>query len=358
MENEPQVEVEFIPRELNGAADLLSKPNLGIKTVTSIGECSVEDEVWEEHIRGHFGPFKVWKMMELRGKKVSLKRCREICGRCRVCAFFRRVLPRGPLGTPPYAGVPGHTLYSDVIGPVLPGSGGRQYIIVVVDSCTRVAMAKAVKKITSARVLEVLKDWKASRGPFKVLVLDNASYNKGRLLVSELEEDGVEVIYPPPYRHEAMGLVERFNFTLEDRIRRLKFATGGSWTRWVQPAIEVYNTTWHDIIEAVPEELWKAGPEQWKKAMDNWEVKRLRDHPKIISPGNLKPGGLALVYDAVRATARADKFAPFWRGPVRLVEKVSNSVWRYKELETSLGPGRKRINLAHESHLQTWEDKV
>ena len=86
-------------------------------------------------------------------------------------------MPRGPLGTPPYAGVPGHTLYSDVIGPVLPGAGGRQYIITMIDSCTCVAMAKAVKKITSHAVLFVCREWRAIYGSFKVLVLDNASYN-------------------------------------------------------------------------------------------------------------------------------------------------------------------------------------
>ena len=122
--------------------------------------------------------------------------------------------------------------------------------------------------------------------------------------------------------------------------------------------MEVYDSTWHDIIEAVPEQLWKAGPNEWKRSMDNWEVKRLQDHPKLVSPVNFEPRELALVYDAIRATARADKFAPFWKGPVRLVEKMSNSVWKYKELEASLGPGRKRIQLAHESHLQSWEDKV
>ena len=122
--------------------------------------------------------------------------------------------------------------------------------------------------------------------------------------------------------------------------------------------MEVYNSTWHDIIEAVPEQLWKAGPNEWKKSMDNWEVKRLQDHPKLVSPVNFEPGELALVYDVVRATARADKFAPFWRGLVRLVEKMLNCVWKCEELETLLGPRRMRTQLAHESHLQSWEDKV
>ena len=184
----------------------------------------MEDYIWEEHCRGHFGPYKVYKMLQLAGRPASLKKCKEICGRCKVCAYFKRVMPRGPLGTPPYAGERRHTLYSDVIGPVLPGQGGRQYIITMIDSCTHMAMAKAVKKISSHAVLTVCREWKALYGSFKVLVLDNASYNRGRTLVSELQEDGVEIIYPPPYRHEAMGLIERFNQTLEDRIRRLKLA--------------------------------------------------------------------------------------------------------------------------------------
>ena len=92
--------------------------------------------------------------------------------------------------------------------------------------------------------------------------------------------------------------------------------------------------------------------------MNNWEIKRLRDQPKLTSPSNLEPRKLALVYDSVRATARADKFSPFWKGPIRLLKKVSNSVWEYEELEGNIGLGRQKIQVAHESHLQSWEDKV
>ena len=45
--------------------------------------------------------------------------------------------------------------------------------------------------------------------------------------------------------------------------------------------------------------------------MNNWEMKRFQDHPKISSFANLELGKLALVYDVVRAIASADKFAPF-----------------------------------------------
>ena len=36
MENEPQIRIEFIPREFNKVADLLSKPILGIKTIMMV----------------------------------------------------------------------------------------------------------------------------------------------------------------------------------------------------------------------------------------------------------------------------------------------------------------------------------
>ena len=64
-----------------------------------------------------------------------------------------------------------------------------------------------------------------------------------------------------------------------------------------------------------------------------------------------------LVYDHVRASARSEKFAPLWVGPVRLEEKISEHIWQYKELKTSASPGRKKIQRVHEDHIQSFTDK-
>ena len=61
------------------------------------------------------------------------------------------------------------------------------------------------------------------------------------------------MIHPPPYRHEAMGLVEWFNHTIVDHMRKIALAQGKNWVNCVGEALEVYNSTYHNIIRAVPQ---------------------------------------------------------------------------------------------------------
>ena len=164
-------------------------------------------------------------------------------------------MPRGERGSPPYSETLGHTIYVDFIGPVQGGRRGQKFICSIIDSCSRVALVWTSRKEDTQALIRALSQWRARHGPFKVLVLDNANYNSSYAIVRKGEEWGFELIYPPPYRHEAMGLVERFNATIVDRLRKLSLALGRNWTELVGQAINVYNMMWHDIIRAAPTQL-------------------------------------------------------------------------------------------------------
>ena len=106
--NEPYIEIIYIPGEDNIVADLLSRPSEGICRVTmrpAINDdegkndivgiendtmlvmndkkvnnkrrkgqkgSSTEDVIWEEHCRGHYGPDKVYQMLNLVGRQVTV----------------------------------------------------------------------------------------------------------------------------------------------------------------------------------------------------------------------------------------------------------------------------------------------
>ena len=53
-----------------------------------------------------------------------------------------------------------------------------------------------------------------------------------------------------------MGLVERFNATIVDRVRKLALLQGRNWVDMLGKVVEVYNTTWHDVVEVIPSNLW------------------------------------------------------------------------------------------------------
>ena len=125
---------------------------------------------------------------------------------------------------------------------------------------------------TLGALLEALSRWRALHGSFSVLVLDNATYNSSVAVVCKGQEWGCELIYPPPYRHEAMGLVEHFNYTIVDRLRKMSFALGRNWVDLMGKAVEVYNSTWHDILQATPLQIWAGTKEQREAALRNTKI--------------------------------------------------------------------------------------
>ena len=154
-----------------------------------------------------------------------------------------------------------------------------------------------------------------------------------------------------------MGLVERFNATIVDRPRKLSLALGRNWTELVGQAVNVYNTTWHDIIRAVPTQLWAGSEEERKAALKNTEIQWIKGQPTYTSPQSFELGMLVLVYNHVRASIRGDKMSPLWDGPVRLERKTGEHTWEYSELQPHTGRGRKRVTRVHEDHIQQYDDK-
>ena len=154
-----------------------------------------------------------------------------------------------------------------------------------------------------------------------------------------------------------MGLVEWFNATIVDRTRKLALSQGRNWVDMLGRAVEAYNTTWHDVVQAVPNILWQGTEEQWKAALKNTKIKRIKGQPAQCSPQSFESGMLVLIYDHVRASSRSDKMTPLWWGPVELEHKESEHIWWYKELQPREGGGRRRVAKVHEDHIQSFEDK-
>ena len=108
--------MEFTLGEDNIVADLLSRPSEGVCKVAmkpgkndregkndvvnikndivwmindekekgrkrkQLKESSIEDILWEEHCRGHYGPNKVYQMLKLARRTVTVQHCREVVG--------------------------------------------------------------------------------------------------------------------------------------------------------------------------------------------------------------------------------------------------------------------------------------
>ena len=96
-----------------------------------------------------------------------------------------------------------------------------------------------------------------------------------------------------------------------------------------------------------------------ERALARTVARRRKDDYTRFSEQSFRVGQLVLVYDAVAASSRENKFDPVWRGPVQLTRELSDSRWEYKEVgERRRGPGRPSVQIAHVDHLQDYENKI
>ena len=402
IENEPGFKIEFLPGSENSGADLLSRPvklrekkGALIKEVKEdvwdvqlvmdkekvqeasdfiyiendeedtsyedIGISSISQEnkdlIWQKHLPAHWGAEKVFWMLKRRGVAIPLLKISEELLKCKTCAHFRKVRPRNFWRQPPYSLEPGHTVHMDFIGPVKMGRGGVKFILCVVDSCTRMGGAWKFRTTQSQNVIRGLQDWIFRYGLIKRIVSDNAAYFTSDEMKEWCAKKDIEQIFIAPYKHESNGLIERYNQTIEDRLRKMTFDQGGSWSDHLDAAVDLINSAPHKITGYIPKELWKAPLQDriiaHKRSLDF--RKKRNEKRKKFSPYPFTIGQHVLAFDAIAAMAKDNKFTPRWKGPYRIVEQVSTSLWRVKELGISRGRGRKPTLIFHQDHLQPFD---
>ena len=211
--NEPDFNVEFVPGKTNIGADLLSRPveNQPARTVSTINVSQeVAQKIWSEHLKSHWGAFKTYKALRRQGVQVTWSMVKDICNMCEICMKFKEPVRHLDWGQPPFSLVPGHTLFADVLGPLVPGRGGVRYVQCVIDSVSRLSMAFKMKSVSSEGVIQGFERWISKHGPIRVFVTDNASYYSSEMMDEWCKEHNVRHIFAAPYRHQSMGWLRDF----------------------------------------------------------------------------------------------------------------------------------------------------
>jgi len=347
-----RLKISFIPGLTNSTADALSRWTGGPPVIKVTQIAAGEDQIKQIHGEGHWGTDGTEFRLRERGLTAPRDRIRRVVQGCEVCARFRSLQPTDPLGEPPHSIRAGEVLFFDVIGPVRPGRGGVRYIFNLIDSATRWSISRAAKEVDGVAVVRCLEDWIHHRGPFQTLVSDGASYNQSKRVRNWCQALGVKQIFSPPHSHKSLGLVERYHRTLLDRIRKMAFHRGGSWSDHLQSAVEELNTMKHSTTQMTPVRLWEASEEELEEARERSRRRRTAAKSRRIKEvREFKTGDQVLLWDAVRAESREDKFSVRWIGPFILDEQVSDHLWRLRG-DRPRGPGRRPRMIYHSDHLR------
>ncbi|XP_044741866.1 uncharacterized protein LOC123302841 [Chrysoperla carnea] len=135
---------------------------------------------------------------------------------------------------------PLHTIHVDTMGPITPLSfpGENRFIIVFIDDFSRYAQVYPVQNKSEAG-----KDSKVC-----YIRTDNGTEFCGGEFLEIMKEEKIEENFAPPYTPEHNGTAEKFNKTLQQKIRALLIGSGVPkrfWSLAAETAVNVYNRTPH-----------------------------------------------------------------------------------------------------------------
>ena len=174
---------------------------------------------------GHFGVHKTTLRIEAHFYWPTMKTdIQQYVNSCRGCQQQKRVtkLDRVPIAPVVRAATSFEVVNIDLIGPLSPKSSrGHQYILCLIDSCTRWVEAIPLRTLTAREMCDALLSIFSHIGIPRVLVSDNGTNMVAGLTREVYDRLGVELRCATPYHPEGNSLVERWNQNLKHMLHHV-----------------------------------------------------------------------------------------------------------------------------------------
>ena len=149
---------------------------------------------------------------------------RDVTEYCQACPECQRTAPRlttrSLLIPMPIIGVPFDQLALDIVGPLPKTSRGHRYILVMVDYATRYPEALPLRAATAKAVARELMLLFSRVGIAREILTDQGSCFMLRVLKELLSLLQVKQLRTSVYHPQTDGLVERFNKTLKQMLKK------------------------------------------------------------------------------------------------------------------------------------------
>jgi hypothetical protein len=293
----------------------------------------------------------------------------DITRYCRSCDICQRTTPKGkvtrvPLGEMPIIDTPFQRIAVDLVGPLKPPTErGNRYILSIVDYATRYPEAVPLPGIDTERVAEALVDVFSRVGVPREMLTDMGSQFTSGLMAEVSRLLSLRQLTTTPYHPICNGLVERFNGTMKQMLKRLCADRPQDWDRYVNALLFAYREVPQESLGFSPFELLYGrtvrGPmrilrELLTKEMDDPEVKTTYQY--VVDLRNKLESTCGQAHDNLRKSAaryrkgynrkarrrdmlvgeqvlvllptKTNKLQMQWKGPYSIVEKVGQMDYR------------------------------
>ena len=293
---------------------------------------------------------------------------KRFCERCEQCQRKKAPAksPRAPMKTY-VSGTPNERVQIDILGPLVETYKSNKYLIVLTDCFTKWASAYAVPRATATEVADAILDWISQHGVMKILHSDQGRVFESELVREVCEKFGIHKTRTTSYHPASDGQVERMNRTLIDMLSKYVGQNQRSWDEHIPLALLAYRSSVHesttlspammtygreldlpaDLVFGSPDVASKQAnepPAYVTKLSDRMEKIHNLARDKLLEANerhkrtydlkqfqnNYKVGDQVLLFMPAVKRGRNKKLSSRWTGPYRIVEVLSDVVFRIR----------------------------
>ena len=208
-------------------------------------------------LAGHLGKKKTTERITRRFYWPTLHRdIADYCRSCETCQKFRRQQPpQAPMIPLPIVDEPFARIAMDIVGPLPRSRAGNRYVLVICDYATRYPEAVALKSIDAENVAEELVKLFSRVGIPREILTDQGSNFTSKLLAEMYCLLHIKALRTSPYHPQCDGLVERFNKTLKEMLRKTAKEEGKDWDKLLPYILFAYREVPQESTGFSPFEL-------------------------------------------------------------------------------------------------------
>lgn len=183
---------------------------------------------------------------------------KRYCSSCDIC---QRTVHKGrvskvPLEKMPVVDTPFTKVACDIVGPIAPPTErGHRYILTIVDFATRYPDSVPLKNIDTETVAEALVSMFSRVGIPKEMLTDRGTQFTGAMMNEVSRLLSLKQLFTTPYHAQCNGLVERFQGTMKQMLKRLCENKPKDWDRYLLPLLFSYREAPQDSTGFSPFEL-------------------------------------------------------------------------------------------------------
>ena len=314
------------------------------------------------------------------------KDVQSFCESCPDCqkATGRMSNPPAKLQPIPPMGLPFRKIFMDIVGPLPRTQEGYRYILSVVDLDTRYPEAIPLKNQSAEAVADALVTIFSRVGIPQEISSDQGTNFMSQLVKELCQQLQIEQVSTTPYHQAANGLVERWNQTMKNMLKRMIHDEPDSWDRLLPYVLFAYREVPEVSTGFSPFELvygWPVrGPlsvvkEAWVDKEDSGNLidyvvqtrSRLMTSVEMAQENLLdSQAKMKAWYDQkvreqsfevgeevllLLPTSNKSLEAK-WQGPYRVVRKVSDLNY-----ELDVGRARKKLCIYHVNLIKRWKKR-